>query len=135
MRRRLSAFRDYQKTEAWTWEHLALTRARPITGDPALARAVEAFRQELLAQPSDPAKVLADVAEMRERIAAAKPGKGEWEAKLGAGRMQDVELLAQAAALLAGDPARQIPDQLAAGERIGWLSKSEVSACYRHPTS
>ncbi|MGB5558239.1 MAG: glutamine-synthetase adenylyltransferase [Paracoccaceae bacterium] len=123
-----SAFRDYQKTEAWTWEHLALTRARPITGDPDLARAVEAFRQELLSQPSDPAKVLADVAEMRERIAAAKPAKGEWEAKLGAGRIQDVELLAQAAALLAGDPARQIPDQLAAGERIGWLSKSEVSA-------
>ncbi len=119
------AFQIYQKTEAWTWEHLALTRARPLAGYKALAEAVEAFRRDLLAMPSDPAKVLADVAEMRERIAAAKPAKGEWEAKLGTGRMQDVELLAQAAALIAGDPARQIPAQLAAGERIGWLSAED----------
>ncbi len=123
----LEAFRSYQETDAWTWEHLALTRARPVVGAPALAAAVEAFRQELLAAPSDLAKVLADVADMRKRIAAAKPAKGDWEAKLGTGRMQDVELLAQAAALMAGDPARQIPAQLAAGKRIGWLSDRDVA--------
>ena len=122
------AFCDYQKTEAWTWEHLALTRARPVIGEPALASAVEAFRCEVLCAPSDPAKILADVAEMRERIALAKPAKGDWEAKLGAGRMQDVELVAQTAALLAGDPARQIPDQLQAGERIGWLTEDDIAA-------
>ncbi len=121
------AFRTYQQSEAWTWEHLALTRARPVAGDPDLADAVEAFRREVLAAPSDPAKVLADVAEMRERIAGAKPAKGGFEAKLGPGRMQDVELLAQSAALMAGDPARQIPDQLAAGQRVGWFSADDVA--------
>ncbi len=123
----LDAFRSYQQTEAWTWEHLALTRARAVVGDPALAEAVEAFRRDLLAGPSDPVKVLADVAEMRERIASAKPVRGDWEAKLGAGRMQDIELLAQSAALIAGDPERQIPSQLAAGKRIGWLTAQDIT--------
>ncbi len=52
---------------------------------------------------------------MRARIAEAKPGLAAWEAKLGPGRMQDIELPAQAAALLAGDAARDVPAQLARG--------------------
>ncbi len=124
----LDAFRDYQLNEAWTWEHLALTRARAVAGEPALASAVEDFRRRLLSSPCDPAKVLEDVTDMRQRIAAAKPLKGEWEAKLGAGRMQDVELVAQAAALMAGHPARLIPDQLKAGVDIGWLTEGDVAA-------
>ena len=123
------AFRGYQREEAWTWEHLALTRARPVAGDMALGEAVEAFRCALLAsQPRGAAEVLGDVAEMRARIAEAKPMQGGWEAKLGPGRLQDVELLAQTAALLAGDPARQVPGQLAAGQRIGWLTPGDVAA-------
>lgn len=120
------AFRDYQKTEAWTWEHLALTRARPVAGEPALCERIEEFRRDLLDTAHDPVKVVQDVVEMRERIAAAKPAKGEWEAKLGAGRMQDIELLAQSAALLASDPARNVPAQLAAGETLTWLTPEEV---------
>ena len=44
------AFKTYQNEEAWTWEHLALTRARAVTGDGGLAQKVEAFRLELLAR-------------------------------------------------------------------------------------
>ena len=121
------AFRAYQRQEAWTWEHLALTRARPVAGSDALGQDIEAFRQDLVATPRDAAKVLKDVAEMRTRLAEAKPGGGAWEAKLGPGRMQDIELLAQTAALLSGAPARTAPEQLAAGQGIGWLSPAEVA--------
>ena len=121
----LSAFRTYQRDEAWTWEHLALTRARPVAGDVDLCKDIEAFRGELLGQKSDPEKTLADVSDMRERISAAKSGSGVWEAKLGPGRMQDIDLLAQAGALMAGDTSRHIPEQLAAAERIGWIDAGE----------
>ncbi|MDJ0629236.1 MAG: glutamine-synthetase adenylyltransferase [Rhodobacter sp.] len=118
----LSSFCSYQRDEAWTWEHLALTRARPVAGTGALGADIEAFRQDLLSAPRDAARVLADVSDMRARLADAKPGDGGWDAKLGPGRMQDIELLAQAAALLAGSSARHVPDQLAAGQGTGWLS-------------
>ena len=123
----LGSFRSYQREQAWTWEHLALTRARPVAGTVELGEDIDAFRRALLAEKRDAAAVLADVAEMRARLAEAKPGDGGWEAKLGPGRMQDIELLAQAAALLSGDPARATADQLAAGRAVGWLSDDDVA--------
>jgi glutamate-ammonia-ligase adenylyltransferase len=119
------AFRAYQLEDAWTWEHLALTRARVIAGDAILGGEVDRVRGEILAKDRDGATVLADVIEMRARIAEAKPGKGDWDAKLGKGRMQDVELLGQSAALLAGDGARDVAGQLEAGARPGWIGEGE----------
>ena len=116
-----SAFRSYQREEAWTWEHLALTRARPVAGDAALGEAVEAFRRALLSAPRDRARVLGDVSEMRARLFEAHPAGGELDVRNGPGGLQDIELLAQTAALLAGDPARSLSGQLAAGQRAGWL--------------
>ena len=48
-----AAFQAYQKTEAWTWEHLALTRARVIVGNNALGQEITEFRARLLAAPRD----------------------------------------------------------------------------------
>ena len=127
----LPAFRDYQRNEAWTWEHLALTRARPIAGNLALGQEVEAFRQELLSQKATGATVRTDVAEMRGRIAAAKPPQGDWDAKIGPGRLQDVELCAQTMALLAGSPARDIDRQIAAGVGSGQLNAADAAALLR----
>ncbi len=124
----LEAYKNYQNDEAWTWEHLALTRARVVAGGAELGAEIENFRTELLAGQSDAAKVLEDVLDMRQRLAADKPGKGAWEAKLGAGRLMDIELLAQTAALLAGEPARGVAEQLLAGERIGWLGSADRAA-------
>ncbi len=121
----LEAFKTYHNEEAWTWEHLAQTRARPVAGNVELGGEIEQFRCELLAHPRDLAKILTDVAEMRARLAEAKPAQGPWDAKSGPGRMQDIELLAQTAALLAGDCARNVAAQLAAGVRIGWLSDGD----------
>ncbi len=117
----LESFRSYQRDEAWTWEHLALTRARPVAGDAALGDEIETFRRDLLARPRPVAKTLADVAEMRARLAQARPGGGGLEAKRGPGRLQDIELFAQTGALLAGDAARDVAGQLAAARRIGWI--------------
>ncbi len=110
----IESWRGYQMTEAWTWEHLALTRARVLAGDAGLAAEVEAARREVIALKGQGTQVLPDVADMRARLAAAKPAEGPWDAKRGAGRMMDVELFAQVMALQSASPARQIERQVQA---------------------
>jgi len=122
----LEAFTDYQKSQAWTWEHLALTRARPIAGDARLCADIENFRQAILTDKGQGDSVLADVAEMRARLAQAKGPDSLWDAKNGPGRLQDIELTAQTAALLAASPARDVAAQLRAGHAAGWLNDSDT---------
>ncbi|AZL57545.1 glutamine-synthetase adenylyltransferase [Tabrizicola piscis] len=111
----LHSFTTYQETEAWTWEHLALTRARVLAGDGALGAEVEGFRRTLLAAKGTGAKVRGDVAAMRARLQAAKPAQGVWDARNGAGRLMDIELAAQTLALLTGSAARGVERQIGAG--------------------
>ncbi|MCX8508273.1 MAG: glutamine-synthetase adenylyltransferase, partial [Rhodobacteraceae bacterium] len=124
----LAAFEDYQMTEAWTWEHLALTRARVVAGPQDLAEDVERVRRAVLTAKASGALILMDTAEMRARIFAAKAPDGDWEAKIGPGRLQDIELLAQSCALRAADPARRTDQQLRAGLRSGHLDKADEAA-------
>ncbi len=119
------AFKAYQLTEAWTWEHLALTRARPVAGDASVAEDIEALRADLLARPREQSSVLHDVSDMRARLAVAKPAADTLDAKTGPGRLADIELLAQAGALLAGVSARGLLDQLQAGREPLNLTTSE----------
>jgi len=114
----LASFTTYQETEAWTWEHLALTRARVLVGEPTLADEVEAFRRDLLVAKGQGTRVKPDVAEMRARLQAAKPAQGGWDAKNGAGRIMDIELAAQTTALIAGSPARSVERQIASGHKV-----------------
>ena len=130
----LSAFTVYQQTEAWTWEHLALTRARPVAGSAEIGAAVEELRRAVIAAKGRGEGVRRDAAAMRARLHAAKPGGAAWEAKQGPGRLMDIELMAQAAALLAGAPARRVEAQLRAGVRAGVLSAADeevLLAAYR----
>ncbi len=122
-----ASFQRYQQEEAWTWEHLALTRARVIAGPRDFADDVEAFRLDLLAEPRDRTKVLSEVASMLRRIEAAKGGSGPWDAKIGPGRMQEIELIGQAAALISGKPVRQTPRALRAAD---WLDSGPLVAAY-----
>lgn len=117
----LASFTAYQRSEAWTWEHLALTRARTVAGEATLGAEVEAFRQKLLREKAGGAAVRRDVAEMLARLGAAKPGEGGWDAKLGPGRLMDIELCAQTLALLSGSKARRLQLQVAAGVRSGFI--------------
>lgn len=124
-----TAFRDYQSGEAWVWEHLALTRARVVTGDAGLGADIEAFRRGLMqGKGGARGQILRELTEMRARIAAAKAPSGPWEAKIGPGRMQDIELVAQAGALMAAAPERGVAEGLAGGVAIGWLSDADRAA-------
>lgn len=124
----LESFRSYQLDEAWTWEHLALTRARVVAGPAELAGDIESTRRQVLSAKTDAATVVADTAEMRARIFAAKAPDGEWEAKIGPGRLQDIELLAQSLALRTADPVRRVEAQVRAGLRAGLLSRPDGEA-------
>lgn len=125
------AFQDYQRSEAWAWEHLALTRARVITGAPELAEDVEAFRVRLIAEKGAPDRILGELSEMRERIARAKSPEGPWDVKLGPGRLLDLELMAQAGNLMAGQADRDMAAGIAGGVAIGWLRDADGAALRR----
>ncbi|NEY88779.1 [protein-PII] uridylyltransferase family protein [Tabrizicola oligotrophica] len=124
----IESFHSYQQTEAWTWEHLALTRARVLAGDSGLAAEVDDFRRAVLAEKGQGAHVLADVADMRRRLAEAKPGSGGWDAKFGPGRLMDIELLAQTLALQAAVPARQVERQISLGAKRPNMSQADQAA-------
>ena len=91
----LDGFISYQRDNAWTWEHLALTRARPITGTPALRSRIEAAIREALLRPRDPPRLTADVADMRALMAREHPGKQPWDIKYWRGGLIDIEFAAQ----------------------------------------
>lgn len=109
----ITAFRNYQMTEAWTWEHLALTRARVLAGPPDLATDVEALRQEVITLRGQDTRVATDVADMRRRLAAAKPLRSPWDARNGSGRLMELELLGQFVTLKTAGTGRRVSDQLA----------------------
>ncbi|WP_407047957.1 bifunctional [glutamine synthetase] adenylyltransferase/[glutamine synthetase]-adenylyl-L-tyrosine phosphorylase [Methyloraptor flagellatus] len=92
---RLSSFEAYQTTEAWTWEHMALTRARVIAGPADFAARVETAIRDVLVRPRDRDKLRADVVEMRRMIEAEKGTKDPWDIKQVAGGLVDVEFIAQ----------------------------------------
>jgi glutamate-ammonia-ligase adenylyltransferase len=91
----LSSFTEYQARDAWTWEHLALTRARVVTGSPELRSRVERAITEALVRPRDRAKIVADVRDMRQRIAAEKGTDDIWDLKQVRGGLVDIEFVAQ----------------------------------------
>jgi [glutamine synthetase] adenylyltransferase / [glutamine synthetase]-adenylyl-L-tyrosine phosphorylase len=91
----LKGFRRYQKRQAWTWEHQALIRARVIYGFPGFAAEIEAVRRDVLIRPRDPARLAADVATMRGRIAQQHATNRPWDFKHGAGGLVDLEFIAQ----------------------------------------
>jgi glutamate-ammonia-ligase adenylyltransferase len=92
----VAGFEAYQFEKAWTWEHLALTRARVIAGPQGLAGQVRDICRRVLQKPRDQAEIKADVVRMRERLAEAKADKaGDWDVKARSGGILDIELLAQ----------------------------------------
>lgn len=95
----IDAFRKYQSQDAWTWEHMALTRARPVSGDPALAAELETEIAAILAAPRKLAEVKAAAVEMRDLLEQEKPARDEWDLKLIPGGLIDLEFIAQVASL------------------------------------
>jgi glutamate-ammonia-ligase adenylyltransferase len=91
----LQPFEKYQTSEAWTWEHMALTRARVICGDPGLVADCNAMLKRILTRPRDPAKVTADILDMRLRMAQQHRGDSLWDLKHYRGGQVDLDFIAQ----------------------------------------
>ncbi len=93
---RFSSLERYYAEDAWAWEILALTRLRAVAGDAALGARVMEIAHATLAAPRDQEKTLADVAEMRARMAKDRPAGSHWDLKLAPGGLVDIEFIAQA---------------------------------------
>jgi len=89
------SFVSYQRDEAWTWEHMALTRARVVSAEGDLAQRVSAAIRAVLCVPRDAATIAADVAEMRRAIALEHREDERWDLKYAAGGLIDLEFIAQ----------------------------------------
>ncbi len=107
----LSRFVEYQKSEAWTWEHMALTRARVVSGPPELVTKVEHAIRDVLVRPRDRTKIARDVREMRALIAKEKGTNNLWDMKQVRGGLVDLEFIAQHLQLVHAAEAPDILDQ------------------------
>ena len=89
----VDSFARYQREDAWTWEHMALCRARPLFGSAQAREALAGLIRDVLSATRDPAKLREDVLKMRADMAAAKPQRGPLDVKLMRGGLVDSEFL------------------------------------------
>ena len=92
---RLQAFEEYQAKEAWTWERMALTRARVVAGPAEFSARVESAIAEALSRPQDPKSIAADALDMRRRLEREKGAGGLWDLKQTPGGQIDIEFVTQ----------------------------------------
>jgi glutamate-ammonia-ligase adenylyltransferase len=91
----IGGFTSYQKSEAWTWEHMALTRARVVAATPGFGVQVAKVIRDILQRPRDATLTAGDVVEMRGAIAKEKGDRERWDLKYVAGGLVDIEFIAQ----------------------------------------
>ncbi len=114
----LDSFARYQREDAWTWEHMALTRARPVFGSDAARGAVSAVIADVLAGARPARDIVADAVAMRTEMATHKQPRGDLDAKLLPGGLVDLEFAVHVVQLvrhagLQPDLARAIDELLA----------------------
>ncbi|MEM9494827.1 MAG: bifunctional [glutamine synthetase] adenylyltransferase/[glutamine synthetase]-adenylyl-L-tyrosine phosphorylase [Pseudomonadota bacterium] len=125
---RYSAFCRYYAEEAWTWEKMALTKARIVAGEETLAAKTAEETRRILSRPMDRSALSADILDMRAKMLEAKPGRGPWDVKHAKGAMADVNFICQFLALTHGadlGPApRRTTEALAFFAERGVLSET-----------
>jgi glutamate-ammonia-ligase adenylyltransferase len=137
----LEGFRRYQREQAWTWEHQALTRARFVAGDDALGATFESEREAILCLTRDASHLRHDVVEMRRRMHAGHPNRSAlFDLKHDPGGMVDVEFVVQYLVLLHSHTHQELTRNagnialLGLGATLGLLPAdlaAEVAAAYR----
>ena len=132
----LGSFRRYHAEAAWTWERMALTRARVVAGPPALRARIEAAITEALVHAGDADRIRADAASMRARMLRDLPPDGPWDVKLRAGGQIEVEFVAQVQQLIHAHeaPALCSPTTRVALTRLaeaGWLPADDAALLIR----
>jgi [glutamine synthetase] adenylyltransferase / [glutamine synthetase]-adenylyl-L-tyrosine phosphorylase len=93
----IDAFERYQQSDAWTWEHQALLRARAVAGDARLCEAFESVRRRILSGAVRRDTLRADVLDMRLRMRRelSRSGAGQFDIKQDDGGIADIEFLVQ----------------------------------------
>jgi [glutamine synthetase] adenylyltransferase / [glutamine synthetase]-adenylyl-L-tyrosine phosphorylase len=131
-----SSFISYQKHEAWTWERLALTRARVVAGDLSITQELQTAIQIILVEKRDVTTTRKDVCDMRNLMLKEQLKKGPWDIKRAKGGLVDIEFIAQYLQLIANDPnslSTATLEALQNAEKNQSLSKSHAmtlkSAC------
>src|ERR1700750_1612327 len=138
----IDAFERYQRQDAWTWEHQALLRARPVAGDADLCAAFEAGPRRILGSAVRRDTLRNDVLEMRLRMQRelSKAGAGQFDIKQDAGGIADIEFVLQYCVLAAAqahaelltfsDNIRQLEGLAAAGVLAAataqWLTEAYI---------
>ncbi|GAB0112909.1 bifunctional [glutamine synthetase] adenylyltransferase/[glutamine synthetase]-adenylyl-L-tyrosine phosphorylase [Acidisoma sp. C75] len=106
----LAAFRKYHAEQAWTWEQMALTRARIVTASAGFGPIVEEALAAALRPRHDAARIRADALDMRRRLLRDLPAQGPWDVKLIPGGTMEVEFIAQVLQLIHGAHRRERHD-------------------------
>jgi glutamate-ammonia-ligase adenylyltransferase len=130
----VEAFERYQEENAWTWEHQALLRARPVAGSANIAREFERIRADTLSAPIGKDKLREDVASMRTRM-REKLDKSDEEfvdLKQGIGGIGDIEFLVQYLVLA---NAREHPEVFRYSDNIRQLDALAATGCIENETS
>ncbi len=131
----LPAFRRYHAEQAWTWERMALSRARVVAGPATLRRRVAGAIRDALSAPLGDgpeelrARLCRDAVAMRARLARDLPPHGPWDVKLRAGGLMEVEFIAQVLQLASPDPAVRHPttrDAFRRLRRAGQLDRADA---------
>jgi glutamate-ammonia-ligase adenylyltransferase len=127
----INSFAEYQDREAWTWEHMALTRARVISSSPEFRARIEKVIRDALIRSREPVSIAKDVADMRRAIALEKGEKDIWDLKYAAGGLTDIDFVAQYLQLFHAEAHPDILDVsslrvLDHAERLGVLSHPDA---------
>jgi glutamate-ammonia-ligase adenylyltransferase len=128
---KIDSFRDYQQNDAWTWEHMALTRARVVSAPPEFRAQAEGVIRDVLCRLRDPGLIADDAAEMRRAIAQEKGEGDRWDLKYAAGGLVDVEFVAQYLQLVHAAEHPDILDpstvrSLEKASRLGLLAREDA---------
>ncbi len=128
----IDGFIEYQEREAWTWEHMALTRARVVSGSPAFSARVEAAIHDVLCRKRDRRAIAEDVVEMRAAIAEEKGDADPWDLKYAAGALVDIEFIAQYLQLMHAAATPEILDvsterMLEKAARLGVIAAADAA--------
>jgi glutamate-ammonia-ligase adenylyltransferase len=126
----IEAFEHYQANEAWTWEHMAMSRGRAIAGDAGLCGQVETVLQGIAAKPRERETLARDIAEMRARLERDKPAANLFDLKRARGGLVDCEFAAQYLVLagLGRAAGETTPETLRRGEAAGVLTAARGEA-------
>ena len=125
----VESFRKYQDESAWTWEHMALTRARPVYGSSAATAALQKDIEAILKKDREPEKLRKEVRKMRLDIVEHKPPKGPLDTKLMEGGLVDWEFIIHFLQLKTGDALHPRLGEAARGlVKAGHLDEQLVGA-------